>query len=664
MISHSTPFAQEVDTEILIESIIQQNFSYEEGDELDIIPLRIELENLYQHPININTKEIRKLAELGVISNLQLAAIQNYIEKYGKIIALEEMMQIQELNKELLLRIKPFIYFDGISEAQKTSFNKLSSQSKYDLTLHYQRVIQKSKAYDKIEPIYLGDPVRTMLKFSAKFYKKWRIGINFEKDAGESYYWNSKKAKLGFDHNSAFISYQGNGILKKGIIGDFQCGFGQGLTFWRAFSFNKSSNSVSIRKVNAGIRPHTGLDEYNFLRGAAFHFSIRNLSLTTLFSLRNLDANQNDSTFSSFSSIIKSGYHRSQNEKDKVSNLKEMIWASHFNYSLNRLAIGLSFVQQSLSSTQNPKSILSSIHQFSGSTNYTIGLNGEYQLKNGHVFYEVSRGSNSAMSYIIGSVISPDPRFSFSLLHRVYSKNFQSISSNAFGESSLNQNETGFYTGIEFHPIRKLRINAFYDIFQFQWIKSRIPFPSTGSEFIVKVDYKKSKMQNFSFRYRMKQVETKNTFSNALMHKTRHQLRIDYSQNVHSFLKFHYRLELHKVKQLERSTGYLFFIDFILQSPAKPYSISARYAIFNTDNYDTRIYAYERDVYFAYSIRPYFYQGQKIYLNLKWRWKRFYTFSFRLSHTNYPYLDTIGSGYDLIAGNNKTEITLQVRIRW
>ena len=181
---------------------------------------------------------------------------------------------------------------------------------------------------------------------------------------------------------------------------------------------------------------------------------------------------------------------------------------------------------------------------------------------------------------------------------------------------------------------------------------------------MIKLNYNNSKKQHFSIRYRYKQGDFKNSISNDIGAKKRHQLRLDFSQDVNSLIKMHYRLELHNVKVSEWKRGYLFFVDFILQSPEKPYSISTRFALFNTDNFDTRIYAYERDVYFSYSIRPYFYQGQKIYLNLKWRMKRFFTFSFRFSHVSYPYLQSIGSGNDEINRNNRSEITFQLRIRW
>ena len=164
---------------------------------MDLKSLKSELENLPEHPININSKQKDKLATLGIISYNQLLAIQNYIEQYGKIIALEELGQIKELDKELIRSLKPFIQFDGITDSKTNSLKQISKQSKNDLTLHYQQFFQNSEAYNGITPTYLGNPMRLMLKFSSRFYKKWRIGVNLEKDAGEAGNWNYKQDKYG-----------------------------------------------------------------------------------------------------------------------------------------------------------------------------------------------------------------------------------------------------------------------------------------------------------------------------------------------------------------------------------------------------------------------------------------------------------------------------------
>ena len=127
---------------------------------------------------------------------------------------------------------------------------------------------------------------------------------------------------------------------------------------------------------------------------------------------------------------------------------------------------------------------------------------------------------------------------------------------------------------------------------------------------------------------------------------------------------FRTRFETVWLKRAETNTGYLFYMDVIYQPLEKPFSGSIRYALFNTYDFATRIYAYERDVYYTYSVKPYFGKGRKVYLNLKYRFKRIFTFVFRIENTVFPFLESIGSGNDLISQNHRTQFKIQVRIRW
>jgi len=86
-------------------------------------------------------------------------------------------------------------------------------------------------------------------------------------------------------------------------------------------------------------------------------------------------------------------------------------------------------------------------------------------------------------------------------------------------------------------------------------------------------------------------------------------------------------------------------------------------AIFDTDNNDARIYAYENDLLGVFSIPSYFYKGIRTYIMLKYDvgnldfWLRWDIFS-------YANRDTISSGLEEIQGSEKTTIKLQLKWRF
>ena len=102
----------------------------------------------------------------------------------------------------------------------------------------------------------------------------------------------------------------------------------------------------------------------------------------------------------------------------------------------------------------------------------------------------------------------------------------------------------------------------------------------------------------------------------------------------------------------------------VLWRPVRlPVDITFRYALFSTDSYDSRIYTYENDVLYAFSIPSYYGRGQRVYLMLKYEWKNYLDIWFRIGRTTYSDRQTIGSGADEIQGNHKTEVKVQLLLK-
>ncbi|HYG52084.1 MAG TPA: hypothetical protein VD905_14330, partial [Flavobacteriales bacterium] len=91
-------------------------------------------------------------------------------------------------------------------------------------------------------------------------------------------------------------------------------------------------------------------------------------------------------------------------------------------------------------------------------------------------------------------------------------------------------------------------------------------------------------------------------------------------------------------------------------------SFNIRYAIFDTDDYNSRLYAYENDVLYYYYIPSYYYKGSRIYTNVRFQYKKWLDVWLKVGQWLYDNRTAVGSGNDEITGNKKTEVRLQVRI--
>jgi hypothetical protein len=113
-------------------------------------------------------------------------------------------------------------------------------------------------------------------------------------------------------------------------------------------------------------------------------------------------------------------------------------------------------------------------------------------------------------------------------------------------------------------------------------------------------------------------------------------------------------------KGSNKQSGFLIFFD-VLYKPLKPFSVIARVQYFETNSYNSRIYAYENDVLYNFSIPTFIDKGYRYYINLNYDLKKNLFFWLRWSQTIYPGEASIGSGLDRIDTNHRSEIELQVQ---
>ena len=96
----------------------------------------------------------------------------------------------------------------------------------------------------------------------------------------------------------------------------------------------------------------------------------------------------------------------------------------------------------------------------------------------------------------------------------------------------------------------------------------------------------------------------------------------------------------------------------------KKYSGNIRLQYFDTDGYDSRLYAFENDVLYSFSIPVFYDRGFRYYLNLNYDVNRKLSLWLRWAQTVYNGKQIIGSGLDEIAGNRRTEMKIQAQYQF
>jgi len=113
-----------------------------------------------------------------------------------------------------------------------------------------------------------------------------------------------------------------------------------------------------------------------------------------------------------------------------------------------------------------------------------------------------------------------------------------------------------------------------------------------------------------------------------------------------------------------KATTYGYYIMEEVSFDFSVFKISGRYAIFDTDDYDNRQYAYERDVLYVFSIPALSGRGTRFYLLSQMRINRSTDIWFRYARTKYSDRQVIASGPEQINGNAKSELKFEIRYRF
>jgi hypothetical protein len=121
------------------------------------------------------------------------------------------------------------------------------------------------------------------------------------------------------------------------------------------------------------------------------------------------------------------------------------------------------------------------------------------------------------------------------------------------------------------------------------------------------------------------------------------------------------RIEFSFYSRESQEMGFLIFQDAVYKSQQRPFSINGRIAYFNTDGYDSRLYAYENDVLYSFSIPPLYGQGFRSYLNFQHSFSSHLSFWLKFAATLQMAQTT---GETTINSSVKSEIKLQLRYQF
>lgn len=656
--------------EDLIENFIQ---AIESDGEFDFAFIFEELSYLAEHPMNLNKVTYEDLKKLYILNAIQINEILAHREKFGDFIAIHELQSIPSLSLADIKHIRPFITV-GNNRIYKVSLKEMVKASDHTIYTKWRQVLETQRGYtdDASENSrYLGNPSRLYGRYQMRYANKLKFGVSMEKDEGEPIFTNEQK---GFDFYSAhFHLREINDRVQDLVVGDFTVSLGQGLILHNDFGGGKSAYVMAIKKGGRTLKSYTSLNETNFYRGVGLTLQMSDrVNMTVFGSRKNIDANQslvvNSDGFEFFTSILNNGLHRSINERNKINTVNEMAVGGKIGYANRGFKLNYNLLYSKFDQQFERRNNLNNQFRFRGDKLVNQSVDYTYRYRNLNFFGEAAMSDNDAIAHLHGVLIGLDRMADLSILYRNYAKDYQSLFSNSFGETTGTNNENGLYIGLKLKPARGLTISAYADQWSHPWVRFRSDGPSKGKEYLAKIEYNVRRKFNFYIQYKYEQKQQNSANPEFKIDKLvpikLEKLRANLSYTISESLRLRTRVELARYQEeTQNDLGYLLYQDVILTPSGSKLSANARLAYFDTPGFDTRIYTYESDLQYEFFVPFYADQGWRYYANLKYRYSPTFTFELRAAQTMYLDRETIGSGNDLISGNTRTQFKAQVRIR-
>ena len=623
-----------------------------------------ELSNRLQEPVNLNSATREQLEQFPFLSDIQIEHLLAYIYIHGQMETIYELQLVEELDRQTIQYLLPFVCIKAINNEPafrwKTMLKDAGRYGKNEVLTRLDIPFYKRKGY---EHTYLGPSVYNSVKYTFRYRDQLYAGGVAEKDAGEPF--AALHNRYGYDYYSFYLLLQNCGRLKSLAVGNYRLSFGQGLVMSTDYLMGKTIYASSFNNRSTGIKRHSSTDEYNYFRGVATTVALtKRLSVSAFYSHRNMDGVVTDGEITS---VYKTGLHRSRKEADKKNLLTSQLTGGNVSYQQNHIRLGITGVYYVFNRPYEPELTGYSKYNIHGNHFYNLGIDYAYRWRRFSFQGETAIGKQGWAS-LNRLQYSPVQDMQFILIHRFYSYDYWAMYAHSFGEGSTVQNEQGYYVGLETTPFSHWRFFVSFDLFSFPWKKYRINKPSRGTDGLIQATFTPRTNLSMYLKYRYKQKErdltgSKGTLTLPIFH---HQLRYRLNYSLNDVFSSRTTLDYNHFHSQDRAAtkGYQVTQMISSQLPLTRLFADVQGSYFCTDDYDSRVYVSEKGLLYTFYTPSFQGRGFRCAVRLRYELNKHWLFITKFGETIYLNRNEIGSGNDLIYGNKKADIQMQLRIKF
>ena len=577
--------------------------------EVDYEQLQTDLYALHDAPINLNNTSDEELQQLYFLSPQQIDDILAYADRHP-FESLYELRMIASLADYEIRDLLPFVRIGTRPHEQNIYAREVFTYANHEL-------ITRIDARN-IESFSGSDPMYIQARYRFDYQRRVTFGAQLRRPAGGG----AQELQYG-----AYIQLRDIAPHLHTVVGgNFQASFGQGLVLAPVFHTGKSMYVQSVGQTREGLRYYSSADgEGLHGAGATLRWEWNKktrLDASVLYSMRRA----NDSTWHHLvGANLTLRHNRLQLQLTAIENIwtdsirpyRDAAYNQHYFRGRNQAVIG--------ASARYNHGWFDAFAEFATAQNYQLStLN--FQLSTPHWGFAV----------LAGSRFYPTSGVSLVALYRYYSPWFDNSLGYAFSETSRIGDENGGYFGFDITRWRNWRLLGYGDVFYFSGPKYGLPqSPTIGYDAMAEASYIRQDWRiGLRLRARKKGESTYSARAQFDWAQGGWSLRTTADANlVPSQLSTRNTKPTYGVS-LAQDIAYDFSQLSTLNTKL-PLSLRLRLQGFDAREWANRIYLYEHDVLYAFSIPAVYGLGGRAYICLRWQIIPQLALYFRLSETVY-----------------------------
>ncbi|MBO7647244.1 MAG: hypothetical protein J6S56_04015 [Bacteroidales bacterium] len=582
--------------------------------------------------LNLNELSYSAAMQRLGFTDYQYYQLQLYIEISGPLVSIYELAAIDGFSEKDVERLRMLVKVEAVP-AKRSFWRHFFKKSRSTLIVRDSWVLERQAGFDTARAThYDGSRDHLCFRYVFNSQDKFILKISGEKDAGEQFF--RGRQRQGFDFYAGSLALKRFGVLRQAVVGDYRLNFGQGLVLGSSLLSGRGGDVSQLRRFSSGIRAVAPTNEGDFLRGAAA--TIGNTAIQgSLFAGQRFGSTTGATGFD--------------------------LSFSHRSFRLGGRAACL--FSWDTTSARPPDSPALAFQSLVASLDY------QTTIRKVLLFGETAVSHRGKIALLQGVTLPFSPVTSIAIILRHYDSGFETPLGKAFGASSKNNGESGIYISLQHIVSRNVELKTYFDYYHLHNPTYRLDAPAQALDACatLRCTFTRYNLITLTYLFRDKPANSsEEPHYHRLLEQQQHRVRILWQynplKNVTCKSGIIWKTTSYKQTR-ERFQGLLLYQDLAVNCWQDRISIHARIAYFNTDRYDERLYAYEDDVYYAFTIGSYYYQGIRGYLVLRFKY-RFFALWLRIGQTYYLDRQVVSSGLTQINKPHKTEVRLQTSWSW